>query len=408
MTIAEIQAAAERLGSAIKQTPCLHSPALSDATGMDIYCKLEFMQATGSFKERGARNALLLLSDSQKQKGVVAASAGNHALGLAWHARQLGIPLTVVMPRHAPLTKINNCRKHGAKVLLHGNNINDAQKRAHELERSEELTYINGYDHPAVLAGQGTLGLELCNQMPEMDAIILPVGGGGLLAGAGLAIKTKLPGTKIISVESVNCPSYAAALEAGQPVEVNCRAGLADGLAVPKMGENSFPIARSVTDRHLLVNEHAIALAILRLIELEKVVVEGAGATPLAACLEGLLPELRGKKVLLPLCGGNIDTPVLGRIIERGLVSDWRLAKVQALISDRPGGLAAFTQVIAQQEASIMQIEHDRAFGTDDITTVKTECLIQARDRQHLNQVLGALRAAGFEVSLLAPETSNI
>ena len=358
---------------------------------MQIFCKLEYLQRTGSFKERGARNALLLLSPEQQKSGVIAASAGNHALGVAYHAQLLSIPATVVMPRFAPLTKVVNCRRLGARVLLDGANIAEARLRAEKLATAERLTYINGYDDPAIIAGQGTIGLEIAAQVPDLDAIIVPIGGAGLIAGVALALKT--------GVEPEHADSFTAALTAGHPVHFDMKPTLADGLSVPKVGEHAFGIARELVQRTILVREHDIALAILRLMELEKAVVEGAGAAPLAACLAGLAPELKGKKVVLPVCGGNIDLNMLGRVIERGLASDGRLCRFTATISDRPGGLARFAGLIADEGASILDIAHDRAFSDDDLSTVTVHCIAETRDADHIATLRARLNQEGFRLA---------
>ena len=399
VTFQDIQAAANRIAGQVIQSPCPLSIPLSEATGMRIFCKLEYLQRTGSFKERGARNKLLRLDATQKQRGVIAASAGNHALGLAYHAQLLGIPATVVMPRFAPLMKVSNCRRLGAHVVLHGADIGEARVRADEIAAAQQLTYVNGFDDPDIIAGQGTLGLEIAAQVPDVDAVIVPIGGAGLIAGVALALKTLKPGVKIIGVEPERAASFTAALQAGQPVKVEVKPTLADGLSVPKVGVNAFQIARSLVDKTVLVSEHNIALAILRLLELEKAVVEGAGAASLAACLAGLVPELAGKNVVLPLCGGNIDTPILGRVLERGLASDGRLDRFSATISDRPGGLARFAGLLAEAGASILEITHDRAFGSDDITTVRVHCIVETRDAEHIAAVRARLGGEGFPVS---------
>jgi threonine dehydratase len=394
----QITSAAERISGAVVSTPCPLSIPLSEATGCRIYCKFENLQRTGSFKERGARNALLLLAPDQKRNGVIAASAGNHALGLAYHGQLLGIPVTVVMPRFAPLTKVSNCRRFNANVVLHGNSIGEARQHAEALGTVHGFTYINGYDDPAIIAGQGTLGIEILAQVPDLDAIIVPIGGGGLIAGIALAIKQLKPSVSILGVEPHRAASFTLALKNGRPVPFQLRPTVADGLAVPEVGSNSFEIARRLIDKVLLVDEHAIALAILRLLELEKSVVEGAGAAPLAACLSGLTPELKGKNVVLPLCGGNIDTSTLGRILERGLASDGRLCRVSASISDRPGGLARFASVIAEEGGSIIEIHHDRAFGSEDVTTVMVHCVIETRDEAHIGSLRERLEREGFGV----------
>jgi len=366
---------------------------------MNIFCKLEYLQRTGSFKERGARNALSLLPAKQKRRGVIAASAGNHALGLAYHAQLLKIPVTVVMPRFAPLTKVSNCRRLGATVVLHGADLGEARLRADAIAAKQKLAYINGYDHPDIIAGQGTLGLEIAAQVPELDAIIVPIGGAGLIAGVALATKTLKPKVKIIGVEPGRAASFTAACAAGKPVTVELKPTLADGLAVPQVGGNAFRLARDLVDKTVLVREHDLALAILRLLELEKAVVEGAGAAALAACLAGLVPELEGRNAVLLLCGGNIDTPILGRVLERGLASDGRLYRFTATISDRPGGLARFAGAIADEGASILEVAHDRAFASDDITTVTVHCVVETRDAAHISALRQRFVREGFQIA---------
>lgn len=398
VTFLDIEAAAQRIRGSVVVTPCSYSIPLSEATGMEIFCKLEYLQRTGSFKERGARNALLLLSPAQRQRGVIAASAGNHALGVAYHSQLLGVPATVVMPRFAPLTKVTNCRRLGARVVIAGANIGEARMQAEEIAAKEGLAYINGYDDPAIIAGQGTIGLEIAEQVPDLDAVVVPIGGAGLIAGISLAIKTLKPAAHILGVEPKNAASYTAALAAGQPVQIEMQPTLADGLSVPKVGRNAFAIARQLVERTVLLAEHDIARAVLRLMELEKAVVEGAGAAPLAACLAGLLPELKGKKVVLPLCGGNIDLNTLDRVIERGLASEGRLCRFTATISDRPGGLARFAGLLAEEGASIIDITHDRAFADEDITTVAVHCVVETRDSAHIESLLARLKQEGFPV----------
>lgn len=369
---------------------------------MQIYCKLDYLQRTGSFKERGARNALSRLSPEQKKKGVIAASAGNHAQALAYQGRLLGVPATVVMPSFAPLIKINNCQKLGANVVLHGKDFAEAKTRAHEIADEKGLAYIDGFDHPDIIAGQGTAGLEVVRQVPDLDAVIVPVGGAGLLAGVSLAVKTLRPQAQVIAVEADHVASFSAALEAGKPVAIKTRPTLADGLAIAQVGGNAFAIARAHTDRAIIVTEEQIALAILRIVELEKGVVEGAAATPLAACLSGQLDDLKGKRVVLLLCGGNIDPNVLSRVIERGLVADGRLSRFRAMISDRPGGLADLAGQIAAAGASIKQVVHDRAFASSDVSAVQVLCTVETRDRQHLVDLRARLEAHGVKTSDVA------
>ena len=393
VTFADIQAARARIAGAVYVSPCPESIPLSEVTGMRIFCKLENLQRTGSFKERGARNALLLLDAAQRERGVIAASAGNHALGLAYHGRLLGIPVTVVMPRFAPLVKINTCRRLGANVELHGASFLEAKDHARGLAAEHGYTYVHGYDDPAIIAGQGTMGLEIVEQVPDVEAIVIPVGGAGLLAGVALAVKTLRPEVKIIGVEPEGAAKFAAAVEHGAPVQIRCQPTLADGLAVPDIGANAFPIARDRIDRLVTVSEDEIALAILRIVELEKAIVEGSGASGLAACLAGKLPELLGKRVVLPFCGGNIDPAILSRVIEKGLVADGRVCRFSAVISDRPGGLAGLTKLLADTGASVKEIVHERAFAGSDVFAVSVLCTVETRDRAHLEEIFARLDA---------------
>ncbi|MBV8814351.1 MAG: threonine ammonia-lyase [Verrucomicrobia bacterium] len=395
LSLSEIQAAKRRIKSGIYYSPCPRSEPLSDILGLDIFCKLDHLQRTGSFKERGARNALLLLSEEERRFGVVAASAGNHALGLAYHGKLLDVPVTVVMPEHAPLIKITTCQRLGARVVVEGNSFAEARSRADQLAQENRLTYIHGYDDWDIIAGQGTMGLEILDQVPDLEAILVPIGGGGLVAGIGLAVKSLKPAVKVIGVAAENTPSFAAAMAAGKPVLVENAATLADGLAVPAVGANAFVIAREVVDRFISVTENEIALAILRILELEKSVVEGAAASTLAALLSDKLPDLRGKRVALPFCGGNIDPGVLNRVIERGLVADGRLFRFIAIISDRPGGLAALTQVIASTGASVKEINHDRTFCQAPVSAVQVSCIVETRDQAHIDTLRKALDSAG-------------
>ena len=398
VTFQDIEAARKRIAGAVYYSPCPPSIPLSEIAGMKIFCKLDNLQRTGSFKERGARNALAQLSREQQKRGVIAASAGNHAQALAYQGSLLGIPATVVMPKFAPLIKVSTCQQLGATVILHGEGFGEAKARAYEIATENGLAYIDGYDDPAIIAGQGTMGLEIVEQVPDVEAVIVPVGGAGLLAGVSRVGKTLRPDTKIVAVEAEKVASFSAALEAGKPTRITMRPTLADGLAIPEVGANAFQIARPLIDLTVTATEEEIALAILRLVELEKSVVEGAAATPLAACMSGRLKELAGKRVVLLLCGGNIDPNVLSRVIERGLVADGRLGRFTAVISDRPGGLADLAAQIASTGASVKQIVHDRAFASPDVSAVNVLCTVETRNHQHLAELRALLKSRGVEI----------
>jgi threonine dehydratase len=393
VTLDDIRAARERIRDVIYHSPCPYSLSLSRLCGCEVYCKLDHLQMTGSFKERGARNKLLLLAPEQRERGVVAASAGNHALALAYHGHDLGVAVTVVMPRWSPLVKVKNCRSFGASVILHGESYNDAKHHAKQLESEQRLTYIPGFDDPDIIAGAGTIGLELLEDVPDVDVVISPVGGGGLIAGVGRAMKALRSNIRLIGVEPVNAPTLHASLRAGAVTKVDTKPTLADGLAVAEVGKLCFDIARETIDDLLLVDEAAIARAVLRLLELEKTVIEGAGAVPLAAAMDPAF-DLAGKKVVLLLCGGNIDMSMISKVIDRGLAADGRLCRVVAHVSDRPGSLANLTKVLGNTGASVKEVEHDRHFGPPDVALVNIICVLETRDFEHIEQIKQALRDA--------------
>jgi len=398
VTLADVRAAHERIRSGIYRSPCPASVPLSDLTGATIFCKLDLLQRTGSFKERGARNALLLLDAAARARGVVAASAGNHALGLAYHGRALGIPVTVVMPRFAPLVKVATCRRMGAKVILEGESFEDARQLAGAIAATEGLNRIHGFDDPRVIAGQGTVALEILEDVPDVEAIVVPVGGAGLLAGVALTAKALNPAIRIIAVEPASAGSLSASLAAGRPVQVPVRPTLADGLAVGRVGDLAFALAAPHIDRVVTVGEEALSLAVLRLAELEKTVAEGAGAAALAGLLEGACPELVGRRVVLLICGGNIDLTILGRVIDHGLAADGRIWRFTTRVSDRPGGMAKLTAAIADAGASVMEIVHDRSFSGPDVFSVMVIVTVETADRDQGIALRQRLSAAGFAV----------
>ena len=395
LTIADIEAARERIRGGIYESPCVESIPLSQLTGAHIRCKLDYLQRTGSFKERGARNALLQLTPEQRLRGVIAASAGNHAQGVAYHGSLLGIPVTVVMPKFAALVKVTNCRHLGATVVLHGADLTEARAEAEALAARDGLTFLHPFDNEHVIAGQGTIALEILEQAPDLQAIVAPVGGGGLIAGIGTVVAARRPEVRVIGVEPERAACLTAALGAGHPVPVRLSPTLADGLAVAQLGARPYEILKRVVHQVVTVDEAAIALAVLRLIELEKSVVEGAGAAPLAEFLAGRLGALAGQKVVLVLCGGNIDLTMLDRVIEVGLVADGRLSRFTVSISDRPGGLARLAEVIASTGASIKEIVHDRAFSGPDLSEVRIVCIVETTGHDHVAALHRALDAAG-------------
>ena len=396
----DVLLAAQRIDGGVRYTACEQSEAFNQLVDCELFFKREYHQVTGSFKERGARNALLSLSPEQKKCGVVAASAGNHALALARHGKLLGIPVTVVMPEFAPLIKAKRCLDLGAKVIHHGAHLLESKQEADRLAAEHGYEYINGYNDAAIMAGAGTIGLEILKQVPDADVIVVPVGGGGLIAGIATAVKARAPHIKIIGVEPERATSLLPALEAGKPLDCQMEATLADGLSVSTVGADAFEVCQRLVDDVVQINEHDIALAILRLIEIEKAVVEGAGATGAAAVLAGKVPGIEGKKVVTPLCGGNIDTATLGRILRRGLAVDGRLCRMSAHISDRPGGLANFTRILGEEGASVVNITHDRVFGGNEINNVSVLCTLETRDQAHIAKLTARLDAEGVPFAL--------
>ena len=333
--VAAIETARLRLREAIVETPCAYSQTLSELTNARCFVKLENLQMTGSFKERGAANLLLQLGAEARRQGVIAASAGNHGLAVAFHAQRLGIPATIVMPEYAPLIKVTSARRYGAEVILHGINFDDAYERARAIAAECGRIFVHPFDDTRVIAGQGTLGLELLEQLPDVEAVLVPVGGGGLIGGVALAIKAKRPDVRVIGVQSAALPAMSRSLERGERLRVQAAPTIADGIAVRQVGELTLELARRWVDRVVTVDEEELANAVLLLLEIEKTVVEGAGAAPLAALLNRRL-DLEGRRVALVLSGGNIDVTMLARIIERGLVKDGRLVRLGVLLRASP------------------------------------------------------------------------
>ncbi len=389
-----VQRAREALRGRLRSTPLYRSPVLSRFCGFDLFLKCEHQQVTGSFKERGACNRLLNLSAAERSLGVIAASAGNHALGLSYHGERLGIPVSVVMPKLAPIVKVSQCRAYGAKVELAGSNFEEARARALERAEAEGLCFVHGFDDEAIIAGQGTVGLELVEQLPELDAVLVPVGGGGLVAGIAVALAAA-PNIEIIGVESESAPTLTRALEAGAPVSVEVRPSLADGLAVGKAGALAFALSKDRISRVETVSEPEIAAALVRLMEVEKAVVEGAGGAAVAYALKR--PQaLQGRKVAAILSGGNIDLNMISRIIERGLASAGRVYRFSVELEDHPGSLASLLGVVSELGANILQVQHDRSFAPADVAKVSVTVVLETTDHAHIARVQRALADRGW------------
>jgi threonine dehydratase len=394
INLEQIEDARRRIQDSIARTPCEHSVALSEMFRAKIYCKLDNLQATGSFKERGAANKLRQLTPAQCAKGVVTASAGNHGLGVAYQARQLGIAGTVVMPKNAPLIKRANITRLGGRVVLHGDTFSDALQHARQIASETGQTFVHSFDDRDIIIGQGTLGLEIAEQVPGLDLVIVPVGGGGLIAGVATAVKALCPKARIIGVEPARCASMQAALAAKKAVTIETTPTIADGLAVQQVGALALEIATPLIDELVMVTEDEIAQAILMLLEVEKTVVEGAGATSLAAMV-----KVAGQTVALPLCGGNIDMTAMANIIERGLAKDGRLVCLRTFVNDRPGALAAVARIIADAGVSVKDVQHDRAFAGLEPGGVEIAWILETRGHEHITELVAALRAKGVRVA---------
>jgi threonine dehydratase len=393
--ISDIEAARARIRDWVYLSPSATSETFSRLTGCKVSFKLENLQMTGSFKERGALNRLLLLTPEEKARGVIAASAGNHAQGVSYHATRQQIRAQIVMPLTTPMTKVSATRGHGAEVILHGTNYDEAHDEAQRLRAAGGLTFIHPFDDDAVIAGQGTIGLELIEQNPYLDAVVVPIGGGGLIAGVACAIKEINPKIRVIGVQTARIPSMKESLAAGKPVQVPASTTIAEGIAVRRPGERTFALVRRYVDDVVTVDEEEIANAILLLLEREKTVAEGAGAAPLAALVQRKV-ALDGKKVALVIAGGNIDPTFLSRIIERGLVKDGRLSRFRLRVPDHAGALARLTGVIAGQLANILEIAHDRAYYGVNLGDSLVEVTLETRGPEHITELVAALEKAGY------------
>ena len=397
VTLADVQAARARIGAAIYYSPCAYSETVSRMAGARVFFKLDNLQMTGSFKERGALNKLLSLSLDERQKGVIAASAGNHGLAVAFHAQRLSVPATIVMPRFAPLIKVSWAKRYGAEVILAGLDFDEALAEARRLQSERGSLFLPAFDDPAVIAGQGTLGLELLEQVPDLHAVLVPVGGGGLIGGIALALKESGFGGRVIGVQAERMPSMQVALDTGNAVPLPPATTIADGIAVRRVGDLTLPLVRRYVDTFVTVSETELAHAILLLLENEKTVVEGAAATTLAALLHRPL-GLAGQTVVLVLSGGNIDMNVIARVIEKGLVQEGRLVRLSLIVPDRPGALARVSTLVADQGANIQEIVHTRGFSRAEIGESEITLTLETYGPQHIAEVVVALRAAGYQV----------
>ena len=395
IALSDVQQALSRIRDSVYLSPCALSATFSQLTGNSIYLKLDNLQRTGAFKERGALNKLLCMTETERQRGVIAASAGNHAQGVSYHAGRHGVRAVICMPLTTPLIKVSATRGYGADVILHGANYDEAFDEALRRSQQDHLTLVHAFDDEVVIAGQGTLGLEILEQVPDVEAVIVPIGGGGLIGGIACAVRESRPKVKIFGVQPARLPSMKVAVAEGKPVTINPAATIADGIAVRRAGDRTLPLVQKYVDDIVTVDEEEIANAILLLLEREKTLAEGAGAAAIAALLNHKLP-LSGKKVAVLVCGGNIDVTLLSRIIERGLVKDGRLVRLRVHLPDYPGALNRLTAILAQHRANIVETSYDRAYYGVNLGETAIDITMETRGPDHIAEILSALGAGGY------------
>jgi threonine dehydratase len=395
VTADDVRAARRAIEGEVVRTPCLLSRTLSAITGAQVWLKFENLQFTASFKERGALNKLLTLDADQRKRGVIAMSAGNHAQGVAYNAQRLGIPATIVMPKFTPIVKVQQTEGHGATVILHGDKLEESAAHARELAEKRGLTFVHPYDDPLVMAGQGTIALEMLEDVPALDTLVVPIGGGGLIAGMAVAARSVKSDIEIVGVQAELYPAMAARLKGETAV---CDGdSLAEGIAVKYPGDLTFEVVKALVDDVLLVGERDLEHAVSMLLNIEKTVVEGAGAAGLAAILAHP-SRFRGRHVGLVLCGGNIDTRLLANVLLRDLARDGRIARLRIRLKDRPGQLFGVARIFDQQQVNIIEVYHQRVFTNLPAKGLITDIECETRDRAHLERLIEALRAAGYEV----------
>jgi len=413
VNLASIESALGRIRKSIHVSPCTRSETFSDLTGNSVYLKLENRQRTGAYKERGALNKLLSLTPEERSQGVIAASAGNHAQAVAYHATNLGVRARIVMPLATPLIKVSATRGYGGEVVLHGANYDEAYEEAMRLSAQDHLTFVHAFNDDTVIAGQGTLGLELLEQLPDLDAVVVPIGGGGLIAGIGCALKENNPRIQIIGVQPARLPSVKLAVSEGKPVTLPAAVTIADGIAVRRAGERTLPLIQKYVDDIVTVEEEEIANAVLLLLEREKILAEGAGAAALAALVNRRIPTIvdstnrstnrdsinrnkTGKKIVVVVSGGNIDVTLLARIIERGLVKDGRLVRLRVHLPDYPGALHRLTGILAQHRANIVETSYDRAYHNVNLGDTAIDITMETRGPDHIAELISALGANAY------------
>ena len=401
LTLADVEAARERVARTARATPLEYSNTYSSMTGADVHLKLETFQRTGAFKIRGATNRIATLPEEDRARGVIAASAGNHAQGVALAATRVGVDSTIVMPEHAPRAKVQATRGYGAEVVLHGPDYDAAAEHAHELERDRGLTYVHPFDDEAVMAGQGTIGLEILEDCPDVETVVVPVGGGGLISGIAAAVKGHDPDVRVIGVQAAGASSAAPSLEKGERVEIDGVATIADGIATRSIGERTFANMREYVDEVVTVTDAEIAVTMVYLLERSKTVVEGAGAVGLAATLFEAFEYDEGETIVPVLSGGNVDMNTLTTVIRRGLGEMGRYLKLRTVLDDRPGSLEEVIAVVSAHDANIYAIHHDRTSREIELDDAEVELELEVGGADHAETLVEALRGSGYEVTVL-------
>jgi threonine dehydratase len=398
----DVLEAEPRVRETSRHTPTEYSNTFSDMTGAEVHLKMENRQRTGSFKIRGATNRIATLPEEAREAGVVTASAGNHAQGVALAASREGVDSTIVMPENAPFAKVEATRDYGAAVILHGVDYNEAAERAHAIEREAGRTYVHAFDDPKVIAGQGTIGLEIARDLPTVDTVVVAVGGGGLVSGTATALKGSLNDVRVVGVQAAGAASAARSLQKGSIQELDGVDTIADGIATRSVGRQTFPIIEEYVDEIVTVSDDDIAMAVTHLLERTKSLVEGAGAVGLAAMLADAFDYEEGEVVVPALCGGNIDMNVLTTVLTRGLIRTGRYLQIRTVLKDRPGALETFLEILADHRANILAVDHDRASRDVQMNAAEVELDVETRGTDHVEELLAALRDAGYEVEVLS------
>jgi threonine dehydratase len=401
LSLDDVLEAQPRVEAVARRTPLQDSHTFSRMTGADVRLKLENFQRTGAFKIRGATNRIATLSEEERDAGVVTASAGNHAQGVALAATRAGVDSTIVMPEFAPISKVNATKRYGGRVVLHGVDYSESQEKAHQIEREEGRTYVHAFDDPAVMAGQGTLGLEIVEQCPDVDTVVVGIGGGGLISGVATAVKAKSPDTRVVGVQAAGASSLAESLQKGEIVELDAVDTIADGIATRRVGDRTFEVIRERVDEVVTVSDEEIAMAVTHLLERSKTLVEGAGAVPLAAVLAEAFDYDEGEVIVPALCGGNIDLNVLTTVLMRGLVETGRYLRIRTVLKDRPGALLHLTDILVDHRTNIHAIHHDRTSKDVAMNAAEVELDLETRGDSHVRTLLADLRDHGYEVEVL-------